>query len=132
MYQPLPVSFPSRLFKYVPPPETPTWPRSSSADTDEEQSSVQPRAIRLRFGRGGRLLVDRRHVTPRLPLMRKQKPQSPFAADNMVVDEEHDEDKYRVLRLAERWKYDADDYPSVGPQGSDEQDRVLIDDYEPK
>jgi hypothetical protein len=37
--------------------------------------------------------------------MRKQKAQSPFAIDNMVVDEEHNEDKYRVLRLAERWKY---------------------------
>lgn len=37
-----------------------------------------------------------------------------------------------MWRLSERWKFDDDDGPAVGPDGSEEQDRVLVDDYEPK
>jgi hypothetical protein len=43
---------------------------------------------------------------------------------------DNEEDDERDRRLAERWRYDADDYPPFGPEGSDEQDRVLIDDYD--
>ncbi|KAL1679627.1 enhancer of polycomb-like-domain-containing protein [Schizophyllum commune] len=32
-------------------------------------------------------------------------------------------------RLEAQWAFDADDMPSVGPEGSEEQDRVLMDDY---
>ena len=35
-------------------------------------------------------------------------------------------------RIDDRWKFDADDVPAVGPEGYDEQDRVLIDDFDPK
>lgn len=49
----------------------------------------------------------------------------------MDVDED-DSDVELRRRLSERWKYDADDMPAVGPQGSDEQDRVLVDDYDSK
>ena len=40
-------------------------------------------------------------------------------------------DEERAWRLAERWKFDEDDSPAVGPEGPDEQDRALLDDYEP-
>ncbi|KAJ7133035.1 hypothetical protein C8R46DRAFT_1140417, partial [Mycena filopes] len=35
-------------------------------------------------------------------------------------------------RLRERWRFDSDDGPAFGPDGPDEQDRVLTDEYEPK
>lgn len=47
----------------------------------------------------------------------------------MDVDEGPDEAEQR-RRLEERWEFDADDAPPGGPDGSDEQDRILIDDYE--
>jgi enhancer of polycomb-like protein len=45
-------------------------------------------------------------------------------------DEEQAEDEEAIQRLAERWKFDSDDGPAFGPQGADEQDRILIDNYE--
>ena len=46
----------------------------------------------------------------------------------MDVDEDPEELEQR-RRLEEIWKYDVDDLPSTGPEGVDEQDRVLVDDY---
>jgi enhancer of polycomb-like protein len=48
------------------------------------------------------------------------------------MDLDEDEDEENARRLSERWRYDMDDYPAVGIHGSDEQHRVLIDDYETK
>jgi hypothetical protein len=45
----------------------------------------------------------------------------------MDIDEEEGE---RRRQLEERWKFDSDDSLPVGPNGSEEQDRTLIDDYE--
>jgi enhancer of polycomb-like protein len=47
----------------------------------------------------------------------------------MDVDEDEEEVEIRQ-RQEERWKYD-DDAPFVAPEGSDEQDRILVDDYDP-
>ena len=35
----------------------------------------------------------------------------------------------RAACLCERWRFDQDDEPTIGPEGADEQDRILIDDY---
>ncbi|KAJ8579956.1 hypothetical protein M405DRAFT_869832 [Rhizopogon salebrosus TDB-379] len=43
-----------------------------------------------------------------------------------------DEDEETAAHLHEHWRVDQDDEPTVGPEGADEQDRVLIDDYDPK
>jgi len=43
-----------------------------------------------------------------------------------------EDDEETATRLRERWRFDQDDEPTVGPEGADEQDRVLIDDYDPK
>ena len=32
-------------------------------------------------------------------------------------------------RIRDRWKFDDDDEPAIGPDGPDEQDRMLVDDY---
>jgi len=47
----------------------------------------------------------------------------------MDVDVDQEEVEIRQ-RQEERWKYD-DDALFVAPEGSDEQDRILVDDYDP-
>lgn len=51
--------------------------------------------------------------------------------DAMEVDdvESHEE---ADRRLSERWRFDADDGPPYGPNGAEEQDRVLVDDFDSK
>ena len=92
---------------------------------------MQPRAVRLRRGRGGRMLVDRRHAQARSILSIKGS--SLFSADSSDEDMEVDQDECeRTKRLIERWRFDMDDVPATGPEGPDEQDRILVDDYDPK
>jgi len=132
-YQSLPVPYASKLFKYIPPPSTPSWPSSSSDKTDDDSSpSPQPptaRAVRIRQARLGRVYLDRYDAVPR-PISKLPR-SSLFALEEneeMDVDEDSEELERR-RRLEEIWKYDMDDSPSVGPEGVDEQDRVLVDDY---
>jgi enhancer of polycomb-like protein len=52
-----------------------------------------------------------------------------------VLEDSNEDDDMEFInnqRLMERWKFDSDDYPPNGPDGLDEQDRVLIDDYDPR
>lgn len=69
----------------------------------------------MRVGRGGR-----RHLDRRLPGSRSL---PSFLSSNSSDSEEVNSDGERM------WRYDEDDVPAVGPQGLDEQDRVLVDDY---
>ena len=46
----------------------------------------------------------------------------------MDVDEDAEEVETRKHR-EEKWKYDLDDASGFAPEGSDEQDRILVDDY---
>ena len=53
----------------------------------------------------------------------------------MDVDEKETHDAEREeenLRLLERWRFDSDDGPAAGPEGAEEQDRELVDDYDTK
>lgn len=63
--------------------------------------------------------MDRRLATPR-PI----RPPSESDSDAEVLE------KHR--RIEERWKYDDDDVPPVGPEGPEEQDRKLADDFDAK
>lgn len=119
-YQSTPASFASRLFKFIPPSEAPTWPKSAK----EETPSARP--VRLRYGRGGRLVVDRRR-TPLSTIPERSR----IRTDPDAMDVDDNEDEERKRRLAERWRFDSDDAPSVGPW-AEEQDRVLVDDYSHK
>ncbi|THV05756.1 hypothetical protein K435DRAFT_834639 [Dendrothele bispora CBS 962.96] len=109
---------------------------SSSSDSDARSTR---RPLRRRVGRGGRSYVDRR-LTIRLPpsvpkpsrhrvLVDSDDEQS-GDAEAMDVDEEVDEETDR--RLAERWRFDVDDSPAVGLGGPEDQDRMLVDDYDVK
>jgi len=40
------------------------------------------------------------------------------------------EEAESLKRLEERWKFDIDDMPPVGPDGAEEHDRQLVDDYD--
>ncbi|KAI0646398.1 enhancer of polycomb-like-domain-containing protein [Trametes meyenii] len=110
-YQPSPVPYSSRLFKF--------FGRRSSSSASSTLSDDEPaptRAVRLRRGRGGRLLVDRRASV-------KLRPAS---------FDDSDEASERLRRLQERFRYDEDDVPAIGPGGPDEQDRKLIDECQPR
>lgn len=106
-------------------------------DTDEDEEDGPParkqsRPVRMRIGRGGRYLVDRRLSETSFPQRRGRALfNSDSDDDRMNVDEDSD-DTERVRRLAERWRFDSDDAPPVGPSGPDEQDRILVDDYAAK
>jgi enhancer of polycomb-like protein len=94
-----------------------------------------PRALRIRHARGGRWFVDRRLPTSLSSLLTTDISHI-FSFRRRLHEEDsgdgakHDEE--RAWRLAERWKFDQDDLPAVGPAGPDEQGRVLLDDYEPR
>ncbi|EDR09801.1 uncharacterized protein LACBIDRAFT_293698 [Laccaria bicolor S238N-H82] len=129
-YQPPQVPYASRLFKYIPPPNTPSWPSNPASDA-QSQKPRRGHALRIRYGRGGRVHIDRRNLSAR-PITYRARPPSPFNSnDGMVIDDDGAELEAR-RRLEEQWKFDADDMPAVGPEGSDEQDRVLVDDYDLK
>ncbi|KAK1224970.1 Enhancer of polycomb-like protein 1 [Marasmius sp. AFHP31] len=117
-----PASYASRLFKYVTPPST---PRALSPEPGQENDGQRPRrAVRLRYGRGGRRFVDRRPQSDTYTLATGRK---------RPLDREEDElAEERDRRLRERWRFDSDDNPPYGPKGSDEQDRVLVDEFYPK
>ncbi|EAU81386.1 hypothetical protein CC1G_05216 [Coprinopsis cinerea okayama7 len=138
-YQAPAVPYASRLFQYLPPSGAPSHPSSSSdktSDSDDERPAKAPRvarAVRLRYGRGGRLLMDRRDAAPRRPIPKAAR-SSLFGGgddDDMEVDEQDPEEVERLKRLEAQWRYDADDGPACGPEGPEEQDRILVDDYDP-
>jgi len=49
-----------------------------------------------------------------------------------MSDEESTAAKETSWRIRDRWLFDADDDPSVGPDGPDEKDRALVDEFHPK
>lgn len=81
----------------------------------------QPRPVRLRRGRGGRMHVDRHEVLRTIHRVRTSN-------DAMDVDEDPEADN----RLRARWRFDSDDNPAIGSAGTEEQDRVLVEDYDTK
>jgi len=130
----------SKLFKYIPPSETPSpsWSSSGSDKTDDDSPPSTPppttrysRAVRMRYGRGGRIHLDRRDSEPRkfLSQIRRSSLFALYEDAEMDVDET-DGDVVVKSRLEEQWKFDLDDVPAVGPEGVDEQDRILVDDYD--
>jgi enhancer of polycomb-like protein len=124
------VPYHQRLFKYIPPPK-PLSPSSSYTDEEEEQV---PRAIRLRRTRGGRWFIDKRLPPSRATSTTKDTPHIFTFCRRLHGGSDDDglSDEERAWRLAERWKFDEDDCLAVGPDGPDEQDRLLLDDYEPR
>ncbi|KAI0635269.1 enhancer of polycomb-like-domain-containing protein [Trametes polyzona] len=113
-YQASPAPYGCRLFKFLGKRSPPSASSASSPVSDEEPAPN--RAVRLRRGRGGRLLIDRRFNV-------KLRPAS-FDDDEVSTE--------RMKKLEERYRFDDDDAPAIGPGGPDEQDRKLIDECQPK
>ncbi|EMD31875.1 hypothetical protein CERSUDRAFT_119155 [Gelatoporia subvermispora B] len=126
-YQALPVPYPSRLFKIIPPPKSSASPW---LDEEPDESEREYRAVRMRYGRGGRLHVDRRSLRRRTGRPVKRGSTHPWLTQDDPGDEES---RQHARILEERWRYDGDDDgPATGPEGVDEKDRILVDDYDPK
>ena len=81
---------------------------------DDDENPVKYYAGRIRSGRGGRRMVDRRFVNCRLRAA--------------TFDKSDVEEREFRRKVDERFRYDDDDGPPSGPRGSEEQDRKLIDD----
>ena len=83
----------------------------------------------MRYGRGGRIHLDRRNaISP--PLAVTRLPRSSLFDLDEPMDVDEDPEGERRRQLEERWKFDSDDTLPIGPDGLEEQDRTLIDDYE--
>ena len=87
------------------------------------------RAVRLRYGRGGRIYLDRRDAIPR-PFLNLPRSKLFGIDEPMDVDAANSEQDENRRRLVERWRFDMDDSPAIGPEGMEEQDRVLVNDYD--
>lgn len=49
-----------------------------------------------------------------------------------MISEEPNTDKEMLWHICDRWLFNVDDKPSVGPDGPNEKDRVLVDGFHPK
>lgn len=121
-YQPPPSAYASKLFKFI------ASTRGSVSSTGANEAGLvkatrPSRAARLRYGRGGRLHLDRRTV------MRRVSSPSELLSDD---EESNMETRERARRLFERWKFDDDDNPAIGLEGPDEKDRILLDEFQPR
>ncbi|KAG7090577.1 hypothetical protein E1B28_009684 [Marasmius oreades] len=124
-----PSAYASRLFKYVTPPDTPRSLSPDLGDGTGQNSGTsgvrQRRAVRLRYGRGGRRFIDRRPSFVDATTFTSQR-KRPREYDDGEVDEERDR------RLRDRWRFDSDDSPPSDPKAADEQDRKLVDEFDVK
>ncbi|THH09472.1 hypothetical protein EW145_g1997 [Phellinidium pouzarii] len=116
-YQQLPVPLADRFFKGI---------RSDVLGAfSAEERYREPMHLRLRRGRGGRMHIDRRRPNVHAPfsaadILRFNTRKSPKDVDAGLEEED-------MNRLAERWKFD-----TVHDIGTDDEDRTLLDDFEPK
>ncbi|KAG6856960.1 hypothetical protein H0H87_011630 [Tephrocybe sp. NHM501043] len=126
-YQTPLVPISNKLFKYIPVNFQPS-------ETDGRpilEGRRQPRAVRTRVGRGGRMIIDRRDAALRSVVSTSRS--SLFGKDTTDDVEMADPDEAeRLSRVTSQWRFDDDDLPATGPDGSDEQNRVLVDDYSPR
>jgi enhancer of polycomb-like protein len=99
----------------------------------DETSVPQWCAVRVCRGRGGVLRVDRRTLCQPPPdgLLREPRRPSSASVESEMSCEESTTDKELSWRLRNRWLFDADDEPSVGPDSPDEKDRALMDEFHP-
>ncbi|KAI0722168.1 enhancer of polycomb-like-domain-containing protein [Cerioporus squamosus] len=111
-YQPSPAPYGCRLFRELPP-----RPLPASSVLEDDDVPTYKYSVRLRTMRGGRVGLDRRAVNFKL------KP---------AVFGDDEEAREHARRLQERFRYDDDEGLAVGAAGKDDQDRRLIDEYQPK
>ena len=120
MLKTLPVPYPERLFKA-------TTPSSASEASPPPVDRRTPRYIRLRYGRGGRLHLDRR-----LPLDYRASADSEIESTSGSLEDMKAEIQERARRRAEQWRFDSECPQGHGDTVPDEDDRMLLDDYQPR
>lgn len=129
-YQRPSLPYPRRYWKAIPPLVRPSG--SSSPDPEvEERGFEHLRYLRRRVTRSGNTMVDRRDAFSRRHGFSPTSHQS-HRGFGRRVEESFDENDEDMRKLRERWRFDEDDDPIVAPEGVDEQDRVLVDDFSPK
>lgn len=84
----------------------------------------------MRYGRGGRVFLNCRDAPQRLARQLSRSSLFDLGEENKTALNEDVEEAESQKRLEERWKFDVDDMPPVGPDGAEEHDRQLIDDYD--
>ncbi|KAI0300651.1 enhancer of polycomb-like-domain-containing protein [Multifurca ochricompacta] len=135
-YQPQPVTQAQRHFKWIPPPETSRPLSPLKATLVDDSPTPEWRAVRIRRGRGGVLRVDRRSSRRSPPcdevLRYPRRLANITSAESEATEEELAAEREISWRIHDRWLLDADDEPSVGSDGPDEKDRVLVDEFHPK
>ncbi|TFY75117.1 hypothetical protein EWM64_g8894, partial [Hericium alpestre] len=127
-FQPQPVSFAQRHWKFIPPSPK----RLSPSDSDEDVPKSHWRAMRLRRGRGGVIRVDRRNYGRSARIQDDEILRPPRASGEPASEQDAAEMKELSWRIRDRWRFDSDDEPPVGPEGPDEEHRVLVDEYDVK
>lgn len=119
----------ARLFKAIPPTVVPTFHPSSLV---VDPPARAPRHLRLRVGRGGRWHLDRRlHSTsPRSAKEDYLRREPRFPQNFEGLDQAEMEE--RSWRISQRWKYDLDTPLTDSDGGVEEEDRTLVDDFNPR
>ncbi|KAJ7262725.1 enhancer of polycomb-like-domain-containing protein [Mycena haematopus] len=112
-YQPYPVPRAEKMWVDVPL----ATPRVLASPMDQPSMRDNHRAVRLRYGRGGRRFLDRRSSHPYLPELRNHRRH----ADDDDLDEE------TTRRLHGQWRFDSDS-TFCGP--AEEENRELVDEYD--
>ena len=97
----------------------------------EERGFEHLRYLRRRATRSGNTMLDRRDAFCRRHGFSPKSRQS-HRSFGRSPEEGFDENDEDIRRLRERWRFDEDDDPIVAPEGIDEQDRVIVDDFSPK
>ena len=97
----------------------------------EERGFEHLRYLRRRATRSGNTTLDRRDAFCRRHGFSPTSHKS-HRSFGRSLEEDFDENDEDMRRLRERWRFDEDDDPIVAPEGIDEQDRVLVDDFSPK
>ena len=84
----------------------------------------------MRYGRGGQVFLNCRDAPQRLARQLSCSSLFDLGEENKTALNEDVEEAESQKRLEERWKFDVDDMLPVGPDGAEEHDRQLIDDYD--
>ena len=118
-----PVPWNEQLFKALP---------ASGVSSVIDSATRSGRPLRLRVGRGGRLHVDRKASVPQsryaFEYYLHHKPAFAHRYDGYTRSELDE----RAWRMADRWKFDSDITTLSNTDGTDDEDRVLFDDFQPK
>ena len=132
-YQRPTLPYPRRFWKSIPASSQSTPSPDGAQDRDRKPEHL--RYLRCRLTRLGGIALDRRDALQRLGIhddditsMRRRRSFG-RSLEEMFNDAEDEE---MARRLEERWRFDQDDDPAVAPEGAEEQDRMLVDDYDPR